>query len=271
MRLEFNYVIIDDEFSSPRENYGLKQLITKIDDAIQSKGFKPNVTKYSSVEDFEKNNKAVKNRFDLYLSDNNLDSSSDVHSDSGIDFYLGLHNNFLCDFVLYTRSEVTEIVDKLVTHLNGSQNPNLFSRFTFVSRSNPDEWFTPILNVIDHILSKREEMNNLRGIYAQMVSRIDEHLKKQFNRGREDFKDTIDNLDNSYFGPNFDKKKLHHIRKIRNGLLHNDEYFCDLNKCYVVKYEKRNGQPAYIKETNLKQYRDMLTEAHDYVVLSKRR
>ena len=95
----------------------------------------------------------------------------------GIDLYLTLKGKCICDFVLYTSSKQESIIKKLTEYLKDEQDPNLFSRFTFVSRHNGGkEWHKEIINVINHILTKREEINNLRGLYAQLTAKIQHRL-----------------------------------------------------------------------------------------------
>ncbi len=272
MRLNFNYIIVDDDLDE--NEWRVEALRELADKKIESKGFNPKSEMYESISEFkEQIPKEKRKRYDLYLSDNNLGDATENnnHKNDGIKLYLELHKEFICDFVLYTGSSQEEIVNKLKQELEKTQNPNLFSRFTFVTRSSDenDQWHQPILDLIDHIISKREEMNNLRGLYAQSVSRIDKHLKEIFNRpDNEKLYDTIEAIDNKFFDKNFKRDQLHHIRNIRNGLLHNDEEFDPNQKCYIVYYEKTEGskKSGIIKETELPKYRKWINEAHDTVL-----
>lgn len=273
MRLDFNYIIVDDDWDHHINKRRVEKIQNKINDKIKSKGFIPKANIYKSIGEFEKENpEEKKNRYDLYLSDNNLGNAvgdtDNTHKNDGIELYLDLHSKFLCDFVLYTGSSQEEIINKLKQELDEKKDPNLFTRFTFVTRSSDsnDNWYEPILDLIDHVISKREEMNNLRGLYAQLVSKIDKHLKERFDRPKnEKFSDTIESIDSKYFINSFSKKELHHIRLIRNGLLHNDEEFDTTSNCYVVYYEKRKGS-GVIKENDLQKYREWINTAHDTVL-----
>jgi hypothetical protein len=234
MRLDFNLVVVDDDWIDVDKNSQILGLIREINKNVQSKGFQLVQKGYSSpAEAFEDAN----HRVDLFLSDNNL-GDNEHHKDAkkenaGIDYYLELRKQrYLCDFVLYTKTGWNGIVNKLAADLTTNKRPDLFSRFTFVSReTGKNDWHAPILNLLDHILTKREELNNIRGIYAQHVSKIHDDLisKYKLNPKRTDLEDAINAVPRDS-----DKKLLHEIRIIRNGLLHNDEELCTKKNEYVI-------------------------------------
>lgn len=263
MRFDFNLVIVDDEYDDIDQRTNVTDLIEKLQLAVTSKGFTLKAKCYPNSESAHLD---AHNRIDLYLSDNNL-GDSHGHADSskkndGIDFYLKLRQQkYLCDFVLYTKSPTQEIINKLVSDLNKEQNPNLFSRFTFVSREHGGEyWHEPILNLLNHILTKREEINNLRGLYAQRVSRIDLDLKEKYpETSHLDLYETINAI------PVIDKiskRRLHEVRIIRNGLLHIEEERCTTRHQYVVRIKGADNAIRYeVYEDELQKYRDKLIEA----------
>lgn len=267
MRLDFNLVIVDDEYADIDNKINVTNLVDKLRDAIHEKGF---TLKENCYVDSASAHRDAHKRIDLYLSDNNLGDSGS-HTDSskkndGIDFYLTLRQQkYLCDFVLYTKSPTQEIISKLASDLVNEQNPNLFSRFTFVSKADGGEdWHTPILNLLDHILTKREEMNNLRGLYGQHMSRIEADLRSKYPSIQETklkrFINTIPNLDQN------NKAMLHEVRDIRNGLLHNDEEFCIARKQYVVRFKDDTQSIQYdVYEDELQKYRDKLKSACTFV------
>lgn len=275
MRLDFNYAIIDDDFLDEDDNWELEQLIKKINQSIEDKGFSPICKPYKSKKEFEDSihhEDISPNRIDLYISDNNLGNNSHVNDsgkkNDGIEIYLDLKDILICDFILYTRASTSSIVQRLSNYLLEKQNPGIFSRFTFVPRSaNNNVWHQEIVRVIDHILTKREEINNLRGLYAQYVSRIDLMIKDKFNRdSKEDFIDSIDSIDKKYFNSNFTRTYLHNIRNVRNGLLHNDEEYCKINKEFIIYFKVgRNSKGGIIKESELKKHRQFLYQAYDFV------
>lgn len=273
MRLDFNYIIVDDDLKRSNRKRRVKELEKRINDKIRSKGLIPKPNLYKSLEDFYRDESNLDiNRYDLYLSDNNLGNSGSTvqqeHANDGIELYLALHSRFLCDFILYTGSTQDVIIDRLVHHLKEKRDPGLFTRFTFVSRSSDRnvDWQGSILNVIDYIISSREEMNTMRGFYAQLTSQIHYYLKEEFNN-ELDFSPAIGCLNkrkSNYGFTRDDIDKLHKIRKIRNGLMHNDERKCETkpHTHYLVYYlDKENTieKRIYIEDfdTVRKDLRDM--------------
>ena len=275
MRLDFNYAIIDDDFVDEDDSWEVQQLIKKINKSIENKGFKPICKPYKSKREFESSitcEDISPNRIDLYISDNNLGNNTHINDsgkkDDGIEIYLDLKDTLICDFILYTRASTSSIVKRLSDYLLEKQNPGIFSRFTFVPRSaNNTVWHQEIVRVIDHILTKREEINNLRGLYAQYVSRMDLMIKDKFNRNDEETLEvSINSIDNNYFNQQFKRAYLHNIRLIRNGLLHNDEEYCKISKEFIIYYKVgKNPKGGIIKESELKKYRQFLYQAHDFV------
>lgn len=260
MRLDFNLVVVDDDWIDVDKNSQILGLVREISRRVQSKGFELVANGYSSASEAFKN---AHHRVDLFLSDNNL-GDNERHKDAekenaGIDYYLKLRKQrYLCDFVLYTKTGWDGIVNKLATDLTTNRRPDLFSRFTFVSReTGKNDWHAPILNLLDHILTKREELNNIRGIYAQHVSKIHDDLIKKYKLDPESttLEVAIKSLPNRAI-----KNQLHQVRIIRNGLLHNDEEFCPIKNEYVIRW-KNSSNTYEIYESNLQHYRDLLKNA----------
>ncbi len=252
MRLDFNYIIVDDDLKRSNRRRRVKELEDRINKKIISKGLTPKPKLYKSLEEFYKDEPNLNiNRYDLYLSDNNLGNSGSKvqqeHANDGIELYLDLHSRFLCDFILYTGSTQDVIIDRLIHHLKDKKDPGLFTRFTFVSRSSDRnvDWRGSILNVIDYIISSREEMNTMRGFYAQLTSQIHTYLKQEFNN-ELDFSPAISCLNKQKFNYGFtraDINKLHKIRKIRNGLMHQDEKKCEIkpHTYYLIYYDDNDN------------------------------
>ncbi|HHE3642392.1 TPA: hypothetical protein ACY38L_000192 [Pasteurella multocida] len=265
MRLEFNYIVIDDDLASSRSRRRAERLINEINKKIESKGFKPNYKSYISFEEFKSEEGNLDSRrFDLYLSDNNLGNANGAddnkNANDGIEVYLELHNRFPCDFVLYSGATQDMIIKKLIEHLNNKKDAGLFSRFTFVSRSsdNNEQWMQPILELINLIISRREEMNTLRGLYAQLTSKIHKRIEDTLGISQK-FKKTIDSLSQrcSEFNLNSnDIDKLHHIRRVRNGLMHYDERICDKKPhTYYLVYLAEDNSEKRIYLENFEEYR----------------
>jgi len=268
MRLDFNVIVVDDDWDDDDSNAGIKALIQQLELKVKYKGFTPKVSGFSSVAEAGKVNSR---RVDLYLSDNNLGDNvthpNPNETNGGIEFYLQLKQNYICDFVLYTRSHIEEIVTKLAADLTTKKDPNLFSRFTFVSRDDGNtQWHNSITCLIDHLLTKREELNNLRGLYAQQVSSIDERLKGKYPlTAAMDLFDTINYIPGSDIATQ-QRQDLHEVRVIRNGLMHYDEELCPTKDEFVVRFQNKSKTKTYeIYESNIKTYRDKLNAAYGFV------
>lgn len=268
MRLDFNYVIIDDDFEDDDDSIDVRNLISKIDLSLKNKGFNPNHYEYESKSEFEKairENSISTKRIDLYLSDNNLGDDND-NDNEGIEIYLELKKNFICDFALYTRSNTSEIVKKMASYLVEHQYPGLFSRFTFIPRTPNDErWHDDVLVLLDHIITKREEMNNLRGLFAEKISKIDIHLRKVFKSNvnlDDNLKAIINKIPNDRFtNCDIEKSHLDRLRQIRNALLHQDEKYDSIKQEYRIIFELENNKGrVMIAESECSKYRSQLNE-----------
>ena len=270
MRLDFNLVVVDDDWDDVDKKVQVTNLINKIKGKVESKGFELKDNCYSTADEaFSLAHKRV----DLYLSDNNLGDNSNHENpekeNEGIDYYLKLRKQrYLCDFVLYTKSGWNEIVNKLAQDLTTNKRPDLFSRFTFVSREGgKDDWHSPIIDLLDHILTKREELNNLRGLYAQRISKMDEDLKTKFPATVDlKLKKTIDFIPDSVIDSQ-NRKMLHKVREIRNGLMHNEEEMCTLKNQYVVRFTGDDNVTLYeVYENELQMHREILNIACSFVM-----
>lgn len=279
MRLDFNILLIDDEINDDDENEELLELKAIINQHILDKGFNPNIF---IAEDIAQANKTPKNRVDLFISDNNLKGNQ-----NGINYYLDISQNFICDFILYTRSEIKSITGEIIAHLqNPKNNPNIFSRFSFTERKKDGVWIDDIKKLIDHVLSRREEINNFRGLYAQLTSQIQMMFQSKFGISYNlKLSQTLDKVTERGVIDEELSQKLHKIRMIRNSLMHNDEEFCKTHYQYKIKYtlvkNKINKQlitsedyereikssdiikeNLYIYENDIKQFRDEIKELH---------
>lgn len=243
MRLDFNIVLIDDDKDDSQRNRGVNRLKQRVENHIKKKGFKPIIRFEKSSHPILTLNNSDKKRIDLYLSDNNLSNNSQENNeneeDGGIELYLSLKALFICDFILYSRSDKSTIIRKLINDLNEKQNPNLFSRFSFVERNSTNEvWINDILHVIDHIISKREELNNLRGIFAQVMSRVHHYLRDRYSYPSDlDLDGVLKRVDRERKIVRTDFDELMELKSIRNGLLHNDEKICQATERRYIEYK----------------------------------
>lgn len=240
MRLDFNVIIIDDELDDVDNNRSILEYKRIVEDRLKLKGFNPNIEMYSHPDQVVGFSTSKKKRIDLYISDNNLGENDDQKEiKEGIDLYLSLKKQFHCDFLLYTRSNKQSIIQKLINDLNYEQDPNLFTKFSFVSRNNKSEWHDFTYELINRIVKIREEFNNLRGLFAAKISKIHFFLKEKNGISSDSDIDFIDilstSLDNRVIDVN-QWQRLTKIRYMRNALLHNDEVYDTDADCYKLKY-----------------------------------
>lgn len=274
MRLDFNYILIDDDWGNYQNKRRVEFIIDKINRKIEDKGLIPKPNIYKNIAEFQNDiGNLDQNRFDLYLSDNNLGNANtgndnNSHANDGIEIYLQLHEHFPCDFVLYSGATQDDIINKLVFHLTSKKDAGLFSRFTFVSRSSDrnDKWYEKILDLIDLIISSREEMNTMRGFYAQLTSQIHEYISQELGKDYKTLKDAIIGLKSNISKYGFtetDIDELDAIRLIRNGLVHRDERKKpNAPHTYYLTYADINKveQEVYIQD--FQKYRVQLRDMH---------
>lgn len=262
MRLEFNIAIIDDDLEDPRKSRAISELINNLKLWVENKGFIPILFKATSMEDCL-NDKCLDgnqhhNRIDLYLSDNNLGGKNH----DGIDLYLQLKNSkLICDFILYTRSDISEIIKKISEHLNEKKDPNLFSRFTFVSRNNdPSDlsWHQPINDVLNHIITSREEINHLRGLFAQVTALIHNKMKEKLKNDVIDFAPAILECKQKGFINDNLKKWLETQRQRRNDIIHNNEEYCPDKKTFIIECKDGKSTRQIYSNANFPKLRSQL-------------
>ena len=235
MRSDFNIVIVDDLFDDEDDRGVLDKFINYIKSTVANRGFVAQVNEFSSatavLTGMDLN---LRKRIDLYISDNNLEDGEN----EGIDFYLNLKRDFICDFILYTQSGVDGIINRIKEDLDQHKDPSLFSRFTFVSRQNDAIWKSKSDDVVKHIITQREQFNNLRGLFAQSTSKMHTHLANLVIASGVDarFQNTIEEAYrvkkiNAYL-----REQLHKVRLIRNALMHEDEQRCPITLRYFIEY-----------------------------------
>lgn len=244
MRLDFQVIIVDDELDDLDNSRSIYEYKDRIIERLKLKGFNPEIQLYKTADEVNNLPSSKKKRVDLYISDNNLGENAKTQEiKEGIDLYFHLKESFQCDFLLYTRSNKDSIIEKLVRDLNSKKNPNLFTKFSFVSRSSKTEWHDFTYNLLDHIVKKREEINNLRGLFAEKISRIQNYLKCATGYSEDedvDFKKIIDESLQSRIIDLNKWQRLTKLRVIRNALLHNDEVYDESSDKYKIKYYELN-------------------------------
>ncbi|MBN6533573.1 hypothetical protein RMB13_14360 [Acinetobacter sp. V102_4] len=248
MRLDFNVILVDDEVDDPDNRRSIFEYKRVVEDRLKLKGFNPLIEVFSNPDSVASLPLSKKRRIDLYISDNNL-GENEHEIKEGIDLYLTLKKQFQCDFLLYTRSNKQSIIQKLIKDLSDEQDPNLFTKFSFVSRSNSNEWHSFTFELINRIVKIREEFNNLRGLFAAKISKIQIYLKSLHGFNEEDNIDLIDILkishEKQYITLN-QWQRLTKLRYLRNALLHNDEVYDGESDCYKLEYK----EPSFSNGTN---------------------
>lgn len=235
MRSVFHVAIVDDLFDDDDDRAILDKFVNYIKTAINNRGFVPDISEFTSATDLlRKTTENQRKRIDLYISDNNLEDGEN----DGISFYTDLRKSFLCDFILYTQSGVDGIIQKIKRELDDNQDPSIFSRFTFVSRQNDTIWKSRSEDVIKHIITQREQFNNLRGLFAQSTSKIHTHLANLVLQEGEDarFQNTIEKAFKCSKIDAHTREQLHKVRLIRNALMHEDEKRCPETYRYFIEY-----------------------------------
>lgn len=240
MRLEFRVLIVDDELDDPDNKRSILEYKRIIEERLKLKGFIPYIETYKSADEVNSLATSKKKRIDLYISDNNLGGNgSGQEIQEGIDLYFHLKKEFQCDFLLYTRSDKESIIQKLIEDLTSKKDPNLFTKFSFVSRANKNEWHAFTYELLNHIVKRREEINNLRGLFAEKISKIHNFLKNKNGYNEDDDIDFVDILSKSFDENIIDQNKwqrLTKLRFIRNALLHNEEIYDESTDKYKIKY-----------------------------------
>lgn len=273
MRLDFNIALIDDDLGDSQRERGVNRLEQLLGNHIRKKGFNPCFKKEKSSVAILGLSTTEKKRIDLYLSDNNLSNNSQQHNineeDGGIELYLKLKEQFICDFILYSRSDKSTIVTKLVKDLSDKQNPNLFTRFSFIERNSTNEqWVGDILNIVNHIITRREELNNLRGVFAQVMSRVHHKMIERYGiPANLSLADSIKYANDNRKITQSDYIELLGLKNIRNGLLHNDEFICPDKQIRCVTY-KRIEYSSILKKISERD--DYIYETDDFDVYRRR-
>lgn len=263
MRSDFNIVIVDDLFDDEDDRDILDKFVRYIKERVAIRGFEAKVREFSSANNvLSKMDINERKRIDLYISDNNLEDGEN----DGVDFYLKLKKDFICDFILYTQSGVDGIINKLKQDLDHHQDPSLFSRFTFVSRQNDSIWKSKSDDVVKHIITQREQFNNLRGLFAQSTSKMHTHLANLVLPAGEEarFQKTIEQAYKNKKISNDCREKLHKIRLIRNALMHENEQKCPVTFRYFIEYPTPILTSNSVRESDKKEKLFETDQFHAY-------
>ena len=127
----------------------------------------------------------------------------------------------------------------------------MFTRFTFVSRQNDSIWKSKSDDVIKHIITQREQFNNLRGLFAQSTSKMHTHLAALVLTSGTDarFQNIIEQASRVGRVTPYIREQLHKIRLIRNALMHEDEQRCPETFKYFIEYSTPILTPSHVRES----------------------
>lgn len=131
-----------------------------IKDHLEDKGFICNITKYTSISEFE--NKEISSdhqkSYDLFLIDLNLENG-----DTGDQIIEKIRENTLVDVVFY--STVLQSVREKVNEKN--------IEGVYVTSRNKDDFEEKVIDVIDVTIKRVQDVNNLRGLIMAEVADLD--------------------------------------------------------------------------------------------------
>ena len=174
MRREYYVLWLDDKIQTDTSLN--KRIIEKIEEHIKNDlAFEPRIVKENEI------NRALSycnaspqtQRIDLFVSDFNL-----VGDDNGFNFLKNVRsNNYKQDLILYSNNSVEEITASVIQHIEAENDLDVFSRFTFQSLNDRDEFINTVNQIIDLNIEKWQELNALRGLYLSEISQIEMTIK----------------------------------------------------------------------------------------------
>lgn len=174
MRREYYVLWLDDKIYTDTSLN--KRIIEKIEEHIKNDlAFEPRIVKENEI------NRALSycnaspqtQRIDLFVSDFNL-----VGDDNGFNFLKNVRsNNYKQDLILYSNNSVEEITASVIQHIEAENDLDVFSRFTFQSLNDRDEFINTVNQIIDLNIEKWQELNALRGLYLSEISQIEMTIK----------------------------------------------------------------------------------------------
>jgi CheY-like chemotaxis protein len=131
-----------------------------INEYLEDKGFVCDITKYTSISEFEDKEISSEHQksYDLFLIDLNLDND-----DTGDQIINNIRENTLVDIIFY--STVLDSVRKSVSKNN--------IEGVYITNRNKYDFEEKVTDVIDVTIRKVQDVNNLRGLIMAEVSELD--------------------------------------------------------------------------------------------------
>lgn len=175
MRREYYILWLDDRIDI--DSSLNSRVIQKIEKYIsEDLAFKPVIHREKNINDALKycNGTPDNHKIDLFISDFNLSND-----ENGFEFLKEVRrNNYRQDMILYSNNSVDEITKKVIEQINVDNDINSFSRFTFHSLNDRDEFIDDVKSIVDLNMEKWQELNALRGLYLAEVSQLEMDIKK---------------------------------------------------------------------------------------------
>lgn len=174
MRRNYNILWLDDKIES--DIFLKTRIIDKVGEHIKNDlAFEPNIIKEKEINKaLDRCNASRTNqKIDLFVSDFNL-----IGDENGFNFLKAVRdNNYNQDLILYSNNSVDEITKSVTKHIEEENDLDIFSRFTFHSLNDRDEFIKTVNQIIDLNIEKWQELNALRGLYLSEISQLEMQIK----------------------------------------------------------------------------------------------
>ena len=176
MRREYYILWLDDRIDS--DSSLNNRIIKKIEEYVSNElAFRPVIQKEKYIEDALKYCSSMpnSNKIDLFVSDFNLSND-----ENGFDFLKKVRQtNYKQDMILYSNNSIGEITRSVIEQITADNDINSFSRFTFHSLNDRDDFIDDVKGIIDLNMEKWQELNALRGLYLAEVSQLEMDIKNK--------------------------------------------------------------------------------------------
>lgn len=182
MRREYYILWLDDKIDIDTSLNN--RIIKKIEEYVSNElAFRPVIQKEKNIENALKycNSAPNDHRIDLFVSDFNLSNN-----ENGFEFLKEVRQtNYKQDMILYSNNSISEITSSVINQIRADDNINSFSRFTFHSLNDRDDFIDDVKGIIDLNMEKWQELNALRGLYLAEVSQLEMDIKNKIIRSSD--------------------------------------------------------------------------------------
>lgn len=249
MRRNYNILWLDDKIES---DISLKnRIIDKVRGHIKNDlAFEPNIIEEKEINKaLDRCNASRTNqKIDLFVSDFNL-----IGDENGFNFLKTVRdNNYNQDLILYSNNSVDEITKSVIKRIEEENDLDIFSRFTFHSLNDRDEFIKTVNEIIDLNIEKWQELNALRGLYLSEISQLEMQIKDKIKAAVDLNKivtitqRNINNL-NSSLDKGQKSKLLNFIKKITDNKV-NKLTFSEIKELLLDDSDSLHAEWAEIAE-----------------------